>query len=155
MSTRERPAASSVLQVSSPFDHQAPGPTETSSSANLWADRCWRSQPGESWPPGRTLAAPAHWPSSPGWSPPGRSGPPLHRSSAASVKECWLKHKTHPNIIISVLFVYYFIFTGYKIIFCYSHHLFNYNLPLLYYLIVVFKFLWTDICLDCIHFKVI
>lgn len=88
MRTKERPTASSALQVSSPSDHQAPGPTETSSWANLWAARCWRSQPGESWPPGRTLAAPAHWPSSPGWCPPGRSGPPLHRSSGASDKEC-------------------------------------------------------------------
>ena len=75
------------LNLFLPFCHPAPGPTETSSWASLWAGRCWRSQPGGSWLPGPMLAALCRWPSSPGWPPSGPSAPRLPHSSGASGKQ--------------------------------------------------------------------
>lgn len=72
------------LNLRLPFCHLAPGPTETSSWASLWAARCWRSRPGGSSPPGPMLAALCRWVSSPGWPPSGPSVPRLPRSSGAS-----------------------------------------------------------------------
>lgn len=67
-----------------PFCHRAPGLTETSFWASLWATRCWQFQPGGSWPPALRLAAPCRWASSPGWPPSGPSMPRLLQSSGAS-----------------------------------------------------------------------
>lgn len=75
---------SDKLNLLLPFCHLAPGLTETSSWASLWAAHCWQSQPGGSLPPGPMLAAPCRWPSALGWPPSGPSGPRLPHSSGAS-----------------------------------------------------------------------
>lgn len=72
-----------------PFCRPAPGLNETSSWASLWAGRCWRSQPGGSWPLGPTLAARGRWPSFQGWPPSGPAEPRLPHSSGASGKREW------------------------------------------------------------------